>query len=97
MTTGKQRAFLRSLAHHLEPKLFIGKQAVTENVIKQTDEYLTAHELLKCSIQQNLEIDIDEIANTLANATNAEIVQVIGRKFVLFRRNKKEPKIELPR
>ena len=96
MLTSKQRAYLRSLAHHLEPKLYIGKNAITDRLLQQADEYLTANELLKCSVQQNVEADTKAVAVELATALSADIAQVIGRKFVIFRRNPEQPTIKLP-
>jgi RNA-binding protein len=97
MISSKQRAYLRSLAHELEPKLHIGKAILNENVIKQANDYLEVHELMKVTVQKYVEKDVSEIANELATAINAEIVQVIGRKFSIYKMNKKEPKIQLPK
>jgi len=96
MITSKQRAYLRSLAHSIEPNIYVGKLGLTPNVIRQADEYLGVHELIKGSVQQNIELPASEAATTIADALQAEIVQVIGRKFVLYRRNPEEPKIVLP-
>lgn len=99
MLTSKQRAYLRSLAHHLEPVIHIGKNGVNASLVQQTNEYLKVHELAKCTVQKNLnqQTDVKSIAEELAKRTESEIVQIIGRKFVLFKRNKEEPVINLPR
>ena len=97
MITSKQRAYLRSLAHKIDPNVYIGKQGITANVISQTKAYIDIHELIKGSVQQNVDIPAREAAATLAEALNAEVVQVIGRKFALYLRNPEKPKIELPR
>jgi len=96
MISSKQRAHLRSLAHNLDPMLHIGKDVLNDNLIKQADDYLEANELMKVTVMQSVEDDIKEIANNLANEVNAEIVQVIGRKFTLYRKSKNNPKIKLP-
>ncbi len=96
MINSKQRAFLRSIAHNLDPMLHIGKDILNENLIKQADDYLEANELMKVTVMQSVVDDIKTIANDLAIAVNAEIVQVIGRKFTLYRKSVNNPKIKLP-
>lgn len=95
MLTSKQRAYLRSLAHHMEPLIFVGKQGVTGTLIAQTLETLESHELIKCSIQQNLNADVQSIAQQIATETDSYLIQVIGRKFVLYKENLENPKINL--
>lgn len=95
MINSKQRAYLRSLAHKLDPMLHIGKDLISENLIKQADDYLEANELMKVTVMQSVEEDINEIANKLAEEVDAEIVQVIGRKFTLYRKSENQPKIKL--
>lgn len=99
MLTSKQRAYLRSLAHHLEPAIHVGKNGITEGLATQTNQHLAAHELVKCTLQKSLnkEVEVKAVAEELAAKTDSEIVQVIGRKFVLFKRNPEEPVINLPR
>ena len=74
-----------------------GKGGISEQIIKQADDALTARELLKGKVLETAGVPSREIAEQLALETNSEVVQVIGAKFVLFRRNQKEPKIELPK
>lgn len=95
--TGKQALFLRSLGHHLEPCLIIGKQGVTPNVIKQISQSLKAHELVKVKIpQMDVAEERLEIAEALAASTRASLVQVLGRMVLLYLRNRENPKIILP-
>ena len=95
MITSKQRSYLRSLAHNIDPTVYIGKAGVTENVIKEIDQCLEARELVKISVLDNNMLGAREAAEMLASRTGAEVVQVIGNKFVLYRPAKK-PVIELP-
>lgn len=97
MLTSKQRAFLRSKANSADPILHLGKGEITPAVIKQADDALTARELIKGRVLETFAASPREAAETVAKAADAEVVQVIGRNFVLYRRNAKEPKIQLPR
>lgn len=85
----KQRAQLRSLANTLEVILTIGKGDITDNVVKQADDALTAHELIKCKVLENSLLSPREACDELAQRTHAEPVQVIGGKFVLYRHSQK--------
>ncbi len=93
--TGKQRAQLRSMANGLETIIQVGKGDITENLIKQTDDALTARELIKGSLLETCPIPVRDVATQLAQAVNAEIIQVIGRRFVLYRENPQDKKIFL--
>ena len=95
MLTSKQRAYLRSLANSAETILRVGKEGISENLIKQVDDALTARELIKGKVLETAPGFAGEIAAQLAEATGSEVVQVIGMRFVLFRRNLKNPKISL--
>jgi len=94
--TGKQRSYLKSLAHKIDPIFQIGKNGLTENFIKQLDEALEARELIKVKILKNSFLDATEVASELAERLGAEFVQSIGNKFVLYRESKENKKIELP-
>lgn len=96
MLTGKQKRFLRSLGNELEPILLIGKDEITPNLIKQADDALEARELIKGRVLQNCADTPENIAARLAEASSAELVQVIGRNFLLYRRAKEKPRIVLP-
>ncbi|QEY34229.1 ribosome assembly RNA-binding protein YhbY [Caproiciproducens galactitolivorans] len=97
MITSKQRAYLRSLANELDTILMIGKSGVGEDVIKQADDALTAREIIKAKVLETSPVPVREVAEQIARRTNAEVVQVIGAKFVLYRKNEKNPKITLPK
>ncbi len=96
MITGKQRSYLKKMAHGLEPAVYIGKAGITENVIREMNDYLRVHELLKVKIQDGCIIDAKTVANEAAAELNAEFVQAIGKKFSLYRRSDQNL-IELPR
>lgn len=93
--TSKQRSQLRGLAASMDTILQIGKGGITENVIASADEALRSRELIKGKVLENSMLTAREACDALSTACNAEQVQVIGTKFVLFRRNPKEPKIQL--
>ena len=95
MLTGKQRAYLKKLAIDLEPSVYIGKNELTDNIIKEMDNYLEAHELVKVKLQENVEMSPKDAANESAQRLGAEYVQAIGRKFVLYRESKENKQIEL--
>lgn len=97
MLTGKQKRHLRSLAHHLDPILQVGKGGVSDNMLEQVSLALEARELIKVSILNNCEYDKDEVAEQLAEGTNAELVQLIGKTVVLYRESSENKQIELPR
>ncbi len=95
--TSKQRAYLRSLANPLEAIVHVGKGGVSDTLFKQADDALTARELIKGKALETAPETAREAAETIAAAVGAEVVQVIGRVFVLYRRNNDEPKIVLPK
>lgn len=94
--TGKQKRYLRSLAHHEKPLFQIGKNGVTENFIAQVDDVMIKRELIKISVLQNCLEDKDSIAEALESATGAEIVQIMGNTIVLYRESDEHKEIELP-
>lgn len=95
MLTGKQKRYLRSLAVNEKALLQIGKEGLTENVIRSAKEILKAKELLKVSILKSCEADSNEILIDLLASTGAEHVQSIGRNIVLYKQSK-ERLIRLP-
>lgn len=97
MITSKQRRYLKGLGHELEPLVYIGKNDLTENVLKEIDSLLEARELVKVKIQESSMLEPKETANQVAEKLKAEFVQAIGRKFILYRRSKENPQIVLPR
>ncbi len=96
MLTGKQKRFLRSKAHHLNPIFQVGKGGVNENMVKQISEALEVRELLKVSILQNCEDDRYDVADQLVEGTDAELVQVIGHTIVLYKQSEENKTIVLP-
>ena len=87
MITSKQRSYLRSLAHNVDPLVYVGKQGVTENVVKELDMCLENRELVKVKLQEGCDLDPKELANEMADMLRAEFVQAIGRKFSLYRQS----------
>ncbi len=83
--TSKQRAQLRGLANSIDTILIVGKDGVSDNVVKQANEALEARELIKGRVLENSLLSAREAAEELSPATRSEVVQVIGTKFVLYR------------
>ena len=90
MLTSKQRATLRSIAMKLDPVLQIGHKEIGDNLLLQLDGVLETRELVKISILQNSDADPKCLAAELAGVLNADVVSVVGRKIVLYRRSKKK-------
>lgn len=88
--TGKQVRQLRSLAHHLDPALIVGKNGITSATLKQLGESLDAHELVKVSVSENSGLDVKTAAYELADALEAEVIQTIGKRVVLYRESPRE-------
>ena len=97
MLTSKQRAYLRSLAVELGTILMVGKSGMSPELTKQADDALTARELIKGKVLETAPLSSREAAEQIAADVQADVVQVIGSRFVLYRRKKKDPKIVLPR
>ena len=85
MLTSKERSELRAQANSIETTLIVGKEGVTETVIAEAENQLTARELIKGKVLENSMLSAREGAEELAQATRSEVVQVIGTKFVLYR------------
>ena len=94
MLTSKQRAHLRSLAAGEDTIIHIGKGGITDNLTAQVKSALLARELVKGRVLENSLLTAREACDALSEACGAEQVQVIGSKFVLYKRNPKEPKIK---
>ena len=90
--TSKQRAQLRGLANDIDTILYIGKDGVGPSLVRQTDDALEARELIKGKVLENSPLSPREGAEELARAARAEVVQVLGRKFVLYRETHSKPK-----
>jgi len=95
MLTGKQRAALRAMANEMETIAQIGKGGLSENVIAQIDEALTARELIKVKVHESAGESARDICGAVCEAVSAEPVSVVGGRFVLYRRSDKAPKIQL--
>ena len=95
MLTSKQRARLKSIAASTETILQIGKGGAGEQLVKQVDDALTARELVKLRALETAPEEPGELAQALAEATGSQVVQVIGRRLVLYRKNPKKPVILL--
>jgi RNA-binding protein len=96
MLTGKQKRHLRGLGSKEEPILQIGKNGINENCVMQAQEALLARELIKVRVLRNCLDEVSVVAESLSSSVRGELVQVIGRNFLLYKRSDKKPKIELP-
>lgn len=96
MLTGKQKRFLRSKAHHLNPIFQVGKGGVNDNLIKQIGEALEVRELIKVSILQNCDEERNEVGHALSKGARAELVQIIGNTIVLYKESRENKQIKLP-
>lgn len=95
MLTGKQKRHLRGLGHGLKPVVLIGKKELDEGLIQETSAALAHHELIKVKLLENCLLGKHEAADELAAATGAEVAQVLGKTFLLYRPADK-PVIVLP-
>lgn len=93
MINSKQRAWLRSQANQLTCGFQVGKGEITTQVIQGLDEILTTHELIKISVMKSVDVELAALAAELAAAVGADIVQVIGRRFVFYRHSDKLAKV----
>jgi len=90
MIDSKTRAFLRSKANQLSPSCICGKGGISENIVNDISDALEAHELVKVSVLKNSEYTAREIANEIAPMINADVVSVVGNRFVLYRMSTKD-------
>lgn len=95
--TSKQRSYLKGLAMNLDSVFQIGKSSVTPENVDAISEVFNTHELIKVAVLKNCADDPKEIANMISERTHSQLVQVIGKKFVLYKPFKENPKIILPR
>ncbi|NLP46707.1 MAG: ribosome assembly RNA-binding protein YhbY [Epulopiscium sp.] len=95
--TSKQRAYLRGLAHNIEPIFQVGKNGVNPELTLAIDEALEARELIKIQILQNCFEAPKDVCQKLSERTHSEPVQVIGKRIVLYRPSKEKAKIQLPK
>lgn len=94
--TSKQRAYLKSLASTMEPIFQVGKNSLTPELTEAISEALQARELIKISVLKNCFDNPKEIAGIVAERTRADVVQVIGKKIILYKESKDKKKIQLP-
>ena len=97
MLNSKQRAYLRAMANSIDTVVMVGKGDLDEQVFKTADEAITARELIKGKVLEASSLSSREAADQIAENIGADVVQVIGRKFVLSKKNQKEPQIKLPK
>ena len=95
--TSKQRAYLKSLASNLDPIFQVGKSSLTPELTEAIRDSFNKNELIKVAVLKNCMDDPREIAQMVAERTHSQVVQVIGKKFVLYKPDKDKPKIELPK
>lgn len=95
--TSKQRAYLKSLANGLDPIFQVGKASLTPEFTQSISDAFNTRELLKIAVLKNCTDDPAEIAQVIAERTHSQVVQVIGKKIILYKPDKKNPKIILPR
>jgi len=88
--TGKDRATLRSQAHHLDVKVHVGHAGITPSVVGSLDDVLRTQELVKCQVVKASDLSAKEAAQQLAQQLDAEVIQVIGRTFTLYREKSEE-------
>ena len=91
--TSKQRAYLRSMANTMETILYIGKDGITQNTVKEAYDALEARELIKCCVQKGAPMDAKEACTALCEEVHAEPVQCIGSRFVIYRQSRDKQKI----
>ncbi len=93
--SGKQIRHLRGLGHHLKPVVMIGKGEISERLIASVEEALSAHELIKVKLQEGCDLDRHEVAEILAERTDAQVAQILGKTILLYRPGD-AGKIDLP-
>lgn len=97
--TARQKRYLKGLGHHLKPLVMLGRDGISDNVVKAAEAVLGAHELLKVKIGNGCPLERREAAAVIAGRTDAEVIQILGKTFLLFRENPErqdELKIKLP-
>ena len=95
--TSKQRAFLRKMASSINPIASVGKGGASPEVVTSVKEALDKRELIKVTVLDNCFDEVRDIADVISERTQSQVVQVIGRKFVLYKQNREKPIIELPK
>ena len=96
MLTGKQRSYLKALAHNLKPMTQLGKDGLSDSFLDQLSIFLDQHELVKVNVLDNSSESAAHAANEVCEALNAEFVQAIGNKFTIYRQSRINPMLEIP-
>ncbi|HEY2747536.1 MAG TPA: ribosome assembly RNA-binding protein YhbY [Polyangia bacterium] len=96
MLSGKQRRFLRAMGHHKDPIVQVGKDGISEGLLSALDVALDTHELVKVKLGDSAGADRRALGAAIAEAAGGELVQVLGRTVLVYRRRKKDPEIVLP-
>jgi len=97
MLTGKQKRFLRSKGHHLDPIFQVGKGGVNDHIVRHIEEAIETRELIKISVLSNCVEDPKMVAEELSEKAKTELVQVIGKTIILYKESKDHKTIELPK
>ncbi|MFZ7121252.1 MAG: YhbY family RNA-binding protein [Eubacteriaceae bacterium] len=97
MLNSKHRSILRSMANDIPDIIHVGKEGITPNLIVQLKDALKKRELVKGKVLNNCSDDTRTVAESLADSSRAEIICIIGKKFVLYKHNHTNPVIELPK
>lgn len=97
MLTGKQKTYLKGLAHTMQPIIQIGKNGINEMLVKTIEDALEARELIKVSVLQNCMEEPKTLAMDIAEVLEAEVVQVIGKTIVFYKQSRKKKQIILPK
>lgn len=92
----KQRQYLKGLGHSLKPVIQVGKDGLSAAVLSSISKALDDHELIKVNVLETADLDRKEASQQISSTLNAEVVQTLGRKILLFRRHQEKPKIQLP-
>ena len=93
---GKQRRYLRALGHHCDPVVQVGKDGISEGLVAALDVALDTHELVKVRLGESAGADRRALGAAVAEAAGGELVQVLGRTVLVYRRRNKDPEIVLP-
>jgi RNA-binding protein len=94
--TGKERRYLRALAHRLSPVVIVGQRGLSDAVVRQVDGALTDHELIKVRLGGECRLGRDALGTTLTERTRAEVAGAVGRVLILYRPHPERPRIVLP-
>jgi RNA-binding protein len=94
--TGKERRYLRALAHRLSPVVIVGQRGLSDAVVRQVDGALADHELIKVRLGGECRLGRDELTAALAERTRSEVAGAVGRVLILYRPHPERPRIVLP-